>query len=256
MIRLAGAGETVVVGDEADRAVLAADVDPVRAERGRAVEIIAIVVDAAVRPAQPPVGIEGDEPAVSRSEVDVIFGIDGRRGADRRERVEGPDALAVLGAECVHGPVRGGRDDLAARELRRTRVDVVARGEAPDLPSALLSEGAQVAVEAADHDRAVGARRGEQRRADDAAEAAAAPEFLAALRIEREQVAQRDEHAAEEDPPRPRVDGRERPAQLVAHEAAPLGTGVAIEPVVEVVVVAGQQRAVGEHRDVALHQSR
>ena len=251
-IRLAGVGETVVVGDEADRAVLAADVDPVRAERGRAVEIVAVVVDAAVRPAQPPVGIERDEPAVARSEVDVILGIDGGRGADRRERVEGPDALAVLGVERVHGSVRRGRDDASVRELRRARVDVVARREAPDLPAVLLSEGAHVAVEAADHDGAVGARRGEQRRADDAAEPAAAPDLLAALRIEREQVAQRDEHAAEEDPPRPRVDGRERPAQLVAEPMPAFRSGVAVDPVVEVVVVAGEQRAVGEHRDVAL----
>ena len=189
----------VVVGDEPDPAVLAADVDAALAERRRAVEVVA-VGEAGVlrrrveRPAPlAGLGVERVERAVGRADVDDLAvalrrPADHRRGAHRVAGVVAPQLMAV-GRDRVDRAV--GRADVDRGRVaggvggeRRRAVDVVGGREGPALGAGRRVERVQRAVERADVDGAVGAER---RRGGEIAGGERLP-ALVASRVEREGV--------------------------------------------------------------------
>ena len=72
------APEAVVVRHAEHLAALAGEDDRVRPQRGRRVQVVARGVDQPERPAERPVGIQDEEAALARANVDVVLPIDRR----------------------------------------------------------------------------------------------------------------------------------------------------------------------------------
>ncbi len=250
--------QAVVIRDVPELAVLAAYVQPGRAQGHRAVQVVAVgqlrLAGIGVeRPAQGAIrGVERIQPAVAIAEVDdparpLRPGAQGRRRADRVAGVILPEQFPIR----VHGverAVRRAEQDGAGIPLRvciqRGRsIDVVGGGELPLDPAGLRVERIQVRVEAADVDRAV---RADGRRGGDKSQGPCPPDLVpirghrADIGIQRAPV---DTAVV--------ANGRHGPVVAVGR-VGPLERAVRVDGVIQEVGVAGIIGAVEADRHVAL----